>query len=157
MYTYVGINRTVLVSAFPCPWNEMPQNETLQNGTGTLQNGTGIPEGSHSCPYDSTCAEWLEGPHRGIISFDNMAFAYLTVFQVISLEGWITILYLVSTHLLVCMVEQSTYEYNHLCTAQAVNRCRVRLYIFIVVCNSECYCMHTYVSCVHVHIHVHAV
>lgn len=67
----------MLVSAFPCP-----ENETLG--------------GSHSCPYGSTCTDWPEGPHRGIISFDNMGFAYLTVFQVISLEGWISILYLVS-------------------------------------------------------------
>ena len=75
--TFAGINRTVLVSEFPCT-----QNQSI--------------DGSHSCPYGSTCAEWPEGPRRGIISFDNMIFAYLTVFQVISLEGWITILYLVS-------------------------------------------------------------
>ena len=75
---HVGINRTVLVSEFPCP----SSNETLP--------------GTHSCPYGSTCTNWTEGPRRGIISFDNMGVAYLTVFQVISLEGWITILYLVS-------------------------------------------------------------
>ncbi len=77
--TFVGINRTVLVSQFPCALNV---NQSI--------------DGSHSCPYGSNCAKWPEGPHRGIISFDHMGFAYLTVFTVISLEGWITILYLVS-------------------------------------------------------------
>ncbi|XP_064399504.1 dihydropyridine-sensitive L-type skeletal muscle calcium channel subunit alpha-1-like [Halichondria panicea] len=62
--TPAGINRTVLVSEFPCT-----QNQSI--------------DGSHSCPYGSTCAEWPEGPRRGIISFNNMIFAYLTVFQVI--------------------------------------------------------------------------
>ena len=66
------------MSAFPCDRDALNLN------------------GSHTCPYGSKCLKWEEGPNRGVISFDNIGVAYLTVFQVISLEGWIQVLYLVS-------------------------------------------------------------
>ncbi|KAL3069571.1 hypothetical protein niasHT_031519 [Heterodera trifolii] len=37
-------------------------------------------------------AQWI-GPNYGIISFDNIAFAMITVFQCITMEGWTTIMY----------------------------------------------------------------
>lgn len=37
-----------------------------------------------------------EGPNDGITNFDNFAFAMLTVFQCITMEGWTEVLYWVS-------------------------------------------------------------
>lgn len=39
--------------------------------------------------------EW-DGPNDGITNFDNFAFAMLTVFQCITMEGWTDVLYWVS-------------------------------------------------------------
>lgn len=43
----------------------------------------------------SECKEQWEGPKFGIISFDNIGFAMLTVFQCITMEGWTTVMYYV--------------------------------------------------------------
>ncbi|ESO09535.1 hypothetical protein HELRODRAFT_73530, partial [Helobdella robusta] len=46
------------------------------------------------CPEaTSTCKPYWEGPKHGIISFDNIGYAMLTVFQCITMEGWTTVLY----------------------------------------------------------------
>ncbi len=42
------------------------------------------------------CRPGWEGPFYGIINFDNIGFAMLTVFQCITMEGWTGILYAVS-------------------------------------------------------------
>jgi len=47
------------------------------------------------CPNGSTCEEKWEGPNLGITQFDNIAFAMLTVFQCITMEGWTTVMYYV--------------------------------------------------------------
>ncbi|ESN95222.1 hypothetical protein HELRODRAFT_128993, partial [Helobdella robusta] len=50
--------------------------------------------GANFCPANSRC--WDDayiGPKYGIISFDNIGFAMLTVFQCITMEGWTTVLY----------------------------------------------------------------
>ena len=51
--------------------------------------------GDHSCPTNSKCMEWERGPFQGIISFDNIFYGMLVVFQSITLEGWSGIYYLV--------------------------------------------------------------
>ena len=45
----------------------------------------------------SKCDESWEGPKYGIISFDNILFAMLTVFQCITMEGWTTVMYYVNS------------------------------------------------------------
>ena len=35
----------------------------------------------------------MQGPNNGITSFDNIAFAMLTVFQCVTMEGWTSIMY----------------------------------------------------------------
>lgn len=42
------------------------------------------------------CLSGWVGPNYGITSFDNIAFAMLTVFQCITMEGWTSIMYYVS-------------------------------------------------------------
>ena len=50
----------------------------------------------------SQCLEKWEGPNNGITSFDNIAFAMLTVFQCITMEGWTSILYWVRITYYLC-------------------------------------------------------
>lgn len=45
-----------------------------------------------------------EGPNEGITNFDNFAFAMLTVFQCITMEGWTDVLYWVSRTPELCLV-----------------------------------------------------
>ncbi|XP_043095535.1 calcium channel, voltage-dependent, N type, alpha 1B subunit, a isoform X6 [Puntigrus tetrazona] len=56
-----------------------------------------FPCGSESparlCEGDTECRGYWTGPNFGITNFDNILFAVLTVFQCITMEGWVDILY----------------------------------------------------------------
>ena len=52
--------------------------------------------GGFECPSNSKCKAYWEGPKHGIISFDNIGYAMLTVFQCITMEGWTQVMYYVS-------------------------------------------------------------
>lgn len=57
------------------------------------------PDGAYGrqCSHNGTeCRMGWEGPNDGITNFDNFAFAMLTVFQCITMEGWTDVLYWVS-------------------------------------------------------------
>ena len=45
------------------------------------------------CPPPQECRDFWEGPNDGITSFDNIFAGCLTVFQVITNEGWTDIMY----------------------------------------------------------------
>ncbi|XP_051911468.1 voltage-dependent L-type calcium channel subunit alpha-1C isoform X8 [Hippocampus zosterae] len=67
--------------------------------TGTLAEEKPAPcapdlaYGRH-CNHNGTeCKMGWEGPNDGITNFDNFAFAMLTVFQCITMEGWTDVLY----------------------------------------------------------------
>ncbi|XP_060135978.1 voltage-dependent L-type calcium channel subunit alpha-1C isoform X3 [Zootoca vivipara] len=45
------------------------------------------------CQNGTECRAGWEGPKHGITNFDNFAFAMLTVFQCITMEGWTDVLY----------------------------------------------------------------
>ncbi|XP_051976308.1 probable voltage-dependent N-type calcium channel subunit alpha-1B [Xyrauchen texanus] len=45
------------------------------------------------CENGTICREYWIGPNFGITNFDNILFAVLTVFQCITMEGWVDILY----------------------------------------------------------------
>ncbi|XP_061920901.1 voltage-dependent L-type calcium channel subunit alpha-1C isoform X1 [Entelurus aequoreus] len=54
------------------------------------------PDGAYGrhCNHNGTkCEMGWEGPNDGITNFDNFAFAMLTVFQCITMEGWTDVLY----------------------------------------------------------------
>ncbi|CAH7184152.1 Cacna1c [Phodopus roborovskii] len=74
-----------LVSGVPnVPAEEDPSPCALETGHGRqCQNGT-------------VCKPGWDGPKHGITNFDNFAFAMLTVFQCITMEGWTDVLYWVN-------------------------------------------------------------
>ncbi|XP_055081575.1 voltage-dependent L-type calcium channel subunit alpha-1C [Periophthalmus magnuspinnatus] len=49
--------------------------------------------GRHCTRNGTECRMGWEGPNDGITNFDNFAFAMLTVFQCITMEGWTDVLY----------------------------------------------------------------
>ena len=58
-------------------------------------SGKGTP-----CGQGLHCKETWEGPNWGFTSFDNIFAGMLTVFQVITNEGWTDIMYWVCYHCL---------------------------------------------------------
>ena len=73
------------MSQFPCKL----EDHKIENATFNLDIGL------HRCPSGSICQRWEEGPNSGLTSFDDFFVAFLTVFQVMTLEGWSGIFYLV--------------------------------------------------------------
>ncbi|KAG7476842.1 hypothetical protein MATL_G00087110 [Megalops atlanticus] len=53
----------------------------------------GLEAPARTCPNGTECREYWIGPNFGITNFDNILFAVLTVFQCITMEGWVEILY----------------------------------------------------------------
>uniref|UniRef100_A0A671NXK5 Voltage-dependent N-type calcium channel subunit alpha n=1 Tax=Sinocyclocheilus anshuiensis TaxID=1608454 RepID=A0A671NXK5_9TELE len=53
----------------------------------------GMEPPARTCEGDTVCREYWTGPNFGITNFDNILFAVLTVFQCITMEGWVDILY----------------------------------------------------------------
>uniref|UniRef100_A0A671VPJ1 Calcium voltage-gated channel subunit alpha1 I n=1 Tax=Sparus aurata TaxID=8175 RepID=A0A671VPJ1_SPAAU len=45
--------------------------------------------------YYTRCHTGHKNPHKGAINFDNIAYAWIVIFQVITLEGWVEIMYYV--------------------------------------------------------------
>jgi hypothetical protein len=54
---------------------------------------TSLHWSGHICPAGQMCLKAFN-PHYGITHFDNIAFAWLTIFQCITLEGWTPIMYM---------------------------------------------------------------
>nr|XP_021330381.1 voltage-dependent T-type calcium channel subunit alpha-1H isoform X1 [Danio rerio] len=55
--------------------------------------------GNYSCvnwnQYYSECKPGDLNPHKGAVNFDNIGYAWIAIFQVITLEGWVDIMYYV--------------------------------------------------------------
>ena len=61
----------------------------------TLQNMTEwVAQAPFACPPETTCAVDPLGPNSGITKFDTIVYGMLTVFQIITLEGWSDLLYM---------------------------------------------------------------
>ena len=56
-------------------------------------NSTGLGRGS--CEVGEVCRFYGENPLYGTMSFDSIIGAWMTIFQCITLEGWVDVLYLV--------------------------------------------------------------
>uniref|UniRef100_A0AAQ5ZWX9 Ion transport domain-containing protein n=1 Tax=Amphiprion ocellaris TaxID=80972 RepID=A0AAQ5ZWX9_AMPOC len=64
-----------------------------------LSNGSGAGEAVGLCinwnQYYTRCHTGSSNPHKGAINFDNIVYAWIVIFQVITLEGWVEIMYYV--------------------------------------------------------------
>uniref|UniRef100_A0A915KBH1 Ion transport domain-containing protein n=1 Tax=Romanomermis culicivorax TaxID=13658 RepID=A0A915KBH1_ROMCU len=52
-----------------------------------------MEENRSTCPHGFRCVAGWIGPNEGIVQFDNIFFAMLTVFQCITMEGWTSVMY----------------------------------------------------------------
>ncbi|CAJ1076741.1 LOW QUALITY PROTEIN: voltage-dependent T-type calcium channel subunit alpha-1I-like [Xyrichtys novacula] len=64
-----------------------------------IANGSGAGEALGLCinwnQYYTRCHTGSSNPHKGAINFDNIVYAWIVIFQVITLEGWVEIMYYV--------------------------------------------------------------
>uniref|UniRef100_A0AAQ5X1J7 Voltage-dependent N-type calcium channel subunit alpha n=1 Tax=Amphiprion ocellaris TaxID=80972 RepID=A0AAQ5X1J7_AMPOC len=65
----------------------------IDTGESTADWPCGLEPPARICPNGTQCREYWTGPNFGITNFDNILFAVLTVFQCITMEGWVDILY----------------------------------------------------------------
>lgn len=73
------------------------------------------------------------GPKYGIISFDNIAFAMLTVFQCITMEGWTDIMYYVGRINLLTAVLQMLNTNQYLSLSLLYKKTKSANLIFIPI------------------------
>ncbi|OMJ79316.1 hypothetical protein SteCoe_20697 [Stentor coeruleus] len=69
-------------------WSGTFRNRCLNIDYGTF----GDLCGSFTCPKEEKCAYSLSSPENGTMSFDSFFYAFLIVFQILTLEGWTQIL-----------------------------------------------------------------
>ncbi|XP_054098375.2 voltage-dependent T-type calcium channel subunit alpha-1H isoform X4 [Callithrix jacchus] len=59
----------------------------------------GVGAAANACinwnQYYNVCRSGASNPHNGAINFDNIGYAWIAIFQVITLEGWVDIMYYV--------------------------------------------------------------
>ncbi|XP_016097652.1 voltage-dependent T-type calcium channel subunit alpha-1I-like [Sinocyclocheilus grahami] len=67
--------------------------------------------------YYTRCHTGHRNPHKGAINFDNIGYAWIVIFQVITLEGWVEIMYYV-------MDAHSFYNF---------------IYFILLIIRSECF------------------
>ncbi|KAM3597690.1 uncharacterized protein V6R79_008089 [Siganus canaliculatus] len=60
-----------------------------------LANGSGVGLCINWNQYYTRCHTGNSNPHKGAINFDNIVYAWIVIFQVITLEGWVEIMYYV--------------------------------------------------------------
>nr|XP_049599982.1 voltage-dependent T-type calcium channel subunit alpha-1I isoform X2 [Syngnathus scovelli] len=64
-----------------------------------MGNGSGAGDAVGLCinwhQYYTRCHTGSSNPHKGAINFDNIVYAWIVIFQVITLEGWVEIMYYV--------------------------------------------------------------
>uniref|UniRef100_A0A3P8S2N8 Voltage-dependent L-type calcium channel subunit alpha n=1 Tax=Amphiprion percula TaxID=161767 RepID=A0A3P8S2N8_AMPPE len=79
--------------------NETPPCSPFVTGAIAEKKAPCAPDnayGRHCTENGTQCRGGWEGPNDGITNFDNFAFAMLTVFQCITMEGWTDVLYWVN-------------------------------------------------------------
>ncbi|KAK6033021.1 putative ATP synthase F0, A subunit, partial [Ostertagia ostertagi] len=74
-------------------YNDRGEIENVSEKPSPCTNKT-TTMGVYNCDVEgTTCLNKWIGPNYGITSFDNIAFAMITVFQCITMEGWTTVMY----------------------------------------------------------------
>ncbi|XP_077474374.1 voltage-dependent T-type calcium channel subunit alpha-1I-like isoform X2 [Stigmatopora argus] len=73
--------------------------QTLGLSPEPMTNGSGANDAMGLCinwhQYYTRCHTGSTNPHKGAINFDNIVYAWIVIFQVITLEGWVEIMYYV--------------------------------------------------------------
>eukprot|EP00062_Callorhinchus_milii_P024831 gi/632985161/ref/XP_007909522.1/ PREDICTED: voltage-dependent T-type calcium channel subunit alpha-1H-like [Callorhinchus milii] len=67
------------------PYNHLTYNSEVSNRSGCINWNQ----------YYNVCNTGNVNPHKGAINFDNIGYAWIAIFQVITLEGWVDIMYYV--------------------------------------------------------------
>ncbi|KAJ7339584.1 hypothetical protein OS493_005987 [Desmophyllum pertusum] len=88
IYAIIGLEFLVGKFHFVCHENVTGRMEIAGDPQICDDLGKGTP-----CPDGQVCMEYWVGPNNGITSFDNIFAGMLTVFQVITNEGWTDIMY----------------------------------------------------------------
>ncbi|XP_062304557.1 voltage-dependent T-type calcium channel subunit alpha-1G [Osmerus eperlanus] len=74
----------------------LPGDSTFPREEG---EGSGLAEPIGGCvnwfQFYNVCRPGNLNPHKGAINFDNIGYAWIAIFQVITLEGWVDIMYYV--------------------------------------------------------------
>ena len=69
--------------------------EPLDVDGGVCSDGD-APGSRGTCAEGQACRYFGENPVKGTVGFDNIALTWMTVFQCITLEGWVDVMYMVS-------------------------------------------------------------
>ncbi|XP_063064057.1 voltage-dependent T-type calcium channel subunit alpha-1I-like [Engraulis encrasicolus] len=77
--------------------DDVLHRQSMGLGPEPLVNGTSSTEGLcvNWNQYYTRCSTGHSNPHKGAINFDNIGYAWIVIFQVITLEGWVEIMYYV--------------------------------------------------------------
>ncbi|OMJ93489.1 hypothetical protein SteCoe_3461 [Stentor coeruleus] len=62
-----------------------------------IYSDTGLVCGAEKCPINYECISSLDNPNYGVTNFDNIFISLVTIFQIITLEGWTTVMYITQT------------------------------------------------------------
>jgi len=92
-----GFLETYRANDQKCDGNADIYNGSEMDSFYDVRSSDGVP--GQSCinwnQYYTECRAGPENPFKGAISFDNIGYAWIAIFQVISLEGWVDIMYYV--------------------------------------------------------------
>jgi len=99
LYAVSGdITRAKMLLSAAGDWDLAGESEVTPCAPDSGRNGSGggFSGSGFVCPAgQSVCTPGWDGPKFGIIGFDSIGFAMLTVFQCITMEGWTTVMYYV--------------------------------------------------------------
>ncbi|XP_054616531.1 voltage-dependent T-type calcium channel subunit alpha-1H-like isoform X2 [Dunckerocampus dactyliophorus] len=72
-----------------------PQQSSALAGASPAVGGASVNGCVNWNQYYSECRPGELNPHKGAVNFDNIGYAWIAIFQVITLEGWVDIMYYV--------------------------------------------------------------
>ncbi|XP_077395482.1 voltage-dependent T-type calcium channel subunit alpha-1H isoform X1 [Festucalex cinctus] len=72
-----------------------PDQSSDVNGAAPTVGGASVNGCVNWNQYYNVCRPGDHNPHKGAVNFDNIGYAWIAIFQVITLEGWVDIMYYV--------------------------------------------------------------
>ncbi|XP_075999196.1 voltage-dependent T-type calcium channel subunit alpha-1H-like [Genypterus blacodes] len=74
---------------------DAPHQSSVLIGSPPVVGGASVNGCVNWNKYYNVCRPGDLNPHKGAVNFDNIAYAWIAIFQVITLEGWVDIMYYV--------------------------------------------------------------